>query len=88
MPNYGIFRNTFRVGDCKTLNSYTDELKRVTDLFFLLLNAPDYFISDKYKVKVKTVDENGKSIYKLKKMSFYMCFQMVNDIFSLIIIIR
>ena len=26
--------------------------------------TPDYFISDKYKVKVKVVDNNGKSIYK------------------------
>lgn len=26
--------------------------------------TPDYFISDKYKVKVKVVDKDGKSIYK------------------------
>lgn len=26
--------------------------------------TPDYFISDKYKVKVKVVDKKGKSIYK------------------------
>lgn len=26
--------------------------------------TPDYFISDKYKVKVKVVDSGGKSIYK------------------------
>lgn len=26
--------------------------------------TPDYFISDKYKVKVKVVDRSGKSIYK------------------------
>lgn len=26
--------------------------------------TPDYFISDKYKVKVKVVDGKGKSIYK------------------------
>ncbi len=26
--------------------------------------TPDYFISNKYKVKVKAVDRNGKSIYK------------------------
>ena len=26
--------------------------------------TPDYFISDKYKVKVKVVDKNGKSVYK------------------------
>lgn len=40
--------------------------------------TPDYFISDKYKVKVKVVDKNGKSIYKKTlKMFFYMCFQMV-----------
>lgn len=26
--------------------------------------TPDYFISDKYKVKVKVIDKNGKSIYK------------------------
>ena len=26
--------------------------------------TPDYLISDKYRVKVKVLDENGKSIYK------------------------
>ncbi|MCM1219956.1 MAG: hypothetical protein NC548_36250 [Lachnospiraceae bacterium] len=26
--------------------------------------TPDYFISDKYKVKVQVVDKNGKSVYK------------------------
>lgn len=36
--------------------------------------TPDYFISDKYKVKVKVVDENGKSIYKktLKNVFLYV----------------
>ena len=39
--------------------------------------APDYFISDKYKVKVKVVDKNGKLIYKKTlKNIFLMCFQM------------
>ena len=31
--------------------------------------TPDYFISDKYKVKVKVVDKNGKSIYKTRNVS-------------------
>ena len=37
--------------------------------------TPDYFISDKYKVKVKVVDKNGKSIYKktLKNVFLYAC---------------
>lgn len=26
--------------------------------------TPDYFITDKYKVKVKVVDKKGKSVYK------------------------
>lgn len=26
--------------------------------------SPDYFISDKYKVRVKVVDENGKTVFK------------------------
>ena len=36
--------------------------------------TPDYFITDKYKVKVKVVDENGKSIYKktLKNAFLYV----------------
>ncbi|MDE5551313.1 MAG: hypothetical protein K2I99_08220 [Bacteroidaceae bacterium] len=36
--------------------------------------TPDYFISDKYKVKVKVVDKNGKSIYKktLKNVFLYV----------------
>lgn len=36
--------------------------------------TPDYFISDKYKVKVKVVDKNGKSIYKktLKNVFIYV----------------
>ena len=36
--------------------------------------TPDYFISDKYKVKVKVVDKNGKSIYKktLKNAFLYV----------------
>lgn len=36
--------------------------------------TPDYFITNKYKVKVKVVDENGKSIYKktLKKAFLYV----------------
>lgn len=36
--------------------------------------APDYFISDKYKVKVKVVDKNGKLIYKktLKNIFLYV----------------
>lgn len=36
--------------------------------------TPDYFISDKYKVKVKVVDKNGKPIYKktLKNVFLYV----------------
>lgn len=36
--------------------------------------TPDCYISDKYKVKVKVVDENGKSIYKktLKNVFLYV----------------
>lgn len=36
--------------------------------------TPDYFITNKYKVKVKVVDENGKSIYKktLKNAFLYV----------------
>lgn len=36
--------------------------------------TPDYFISDKYKVKVKVVDKNGKSVYKktLKNVFLYV----------------
>lgn len=36
--------------------------------------APDYIISNKYKVKVKVVNENGKSIYKktLKNAFLYV----------------
>lgn len=36
--------------------------------------TPDYIITDKYKVKVKVVDENGKPIYKktLKNAFLYV----------------
>lgn len=36
--------------------------------------SPDYFITDKYKVKVKAVDENGRQIYKktLKNVFLYV----------------
>ena len=36
--------------------------------------TPDYLISEKYKVKVKVVDKNGKSIYKktLKNVFLYV----------------
>lgn len=36
--------------------------------------SPKYFTTDKYKVKVKVVDENGKSIYKrtLKNSFLYV----------------
>jgi len=36
--------------------------------------TPDSFISDKYKVKVKVIDKNGKSIYKktLKNVFLYV----------------
>ena len=36
--------------------------------------TPDYFITDKYKVKVKVTNKKGKSVYKkLLKMLSYMC---------------
>lgn len=39
--------------------------------------TPDYFISDKYKVKVKVVDKKGKSIYKKTfKNAFLYVFPM------------
>ena len=36
--------------------------------------TPDYFITDKYKVKVKVVDKKGKSVYKktLKNAFLYV----------------
>ncbi len=34
--------------------------------------TPDYFITDLYKVKVKVVDENGKSIYKKTLKSAFL----------------
>lgn len=36
--------------------------------------SPDYFITDKYKVKVKVVDGNGRQIYKktLKNVFLYV----------------
>ena len=46
-------------------------LERVVVKIFLLFSI---FISDKYKVKVKVVDKNGKSIYKktLKNVFLYV----------------
>lgn len=36
--------------------------------------TPDYFISDRYRVKVKVVDKDGKSVYKktLKNVFLYV----------------
>lgn len=36
--------------------------------------TPDYFISDRYKVKIKVVDKEGKSVYKktLKNVFLYV----------------
>ena len=34
--------------------------------------TPDYFISDKYKVKVRVVDSSGKSIYKKTFKSVFL----------------
>ena len=34
--------------------------------------SPDYFISNKYKVKVNVVDNNGKSVYKKTLNNAYL----------------
>lgn len=42
--------------------------------------TPDYFITDKYKVKVKVTDTMGKTIWKKRlKMFFCMYSQMVKS---------
>ena len=61
----------------KITNTYVLDKAKMSVLLLIMLFTsitPDYFISDKYKVKVKVVDKNGKSIYKktLKNVFLYV----------------
>ena len=73
-----MFTNSlaFAQSELKTAKPLTDiEGKYYEDVTMSFKSiTSDYFISDKYKVKVKVVDKNGKSIYKktLKNVFLYV----------------